>query len=72
MMTQLATPTLESVPRKKRPRRGGSSSETAKKHLASPWASLAAVVLAVLWTLPTFGLFVTSFVDELQSSYARG
>ena len=33
----------------------------AKKRLTSPWASLTAVVLAVLWTAPTFGLLVTSF-----------
>jgi alpha-glucoside transport system permease protein len=33
----------------------------AKKRLTSPWASLAALVLAVLWTLPTFGLLVSSF-----------
>ena len=32
-----------------------------KKKLTSPWASLAAVVLAILWTAPTFGLLVTSF-----------
>jgi alpha-glucoside transport system permease protein len=32
----------------------------AKKRLTSPWASLAAVILAVLWTLPTLGLFITS------------
>ena len=32
-----------------------------KKRLTSPWASLAAVVLAFLWTLPTFGLLVSSF-----------
>jgi len=33
----------------------------ARKKLTSPWASLAAVLLAVLWTTPTFGLLVTSF-----------
>jgi len=33
----------------------------ARKRLTSPWASLAAVVLAFLWTVPTFGLLVTSF-----------
>ncbi|MDX6197475.1 MAG: alpha-glucoside transport system permease protein [Actinomycetota bacterium] len=32
-----------------------------KKRLTSPWASLVAVVLAVVWTAPTFGLLVTSF-----------
>lgn len=33
----------------------------AKKRLTSPAATLLAVVLAVLWTIPTFGLFLTSF-----------
>jgi alpha-glucoside transport system permease protein len=32
-----------------------------KKRLTSPWASLVAVILAVVWTAPTFGLLVTSF-----------
>ena len=36
----------------------------AKKKLTSPWASLAAIVIAVLWTLPTFGLLVSSFRPE--------
>jgi alpha-glucoside transport system permease protein len=36
----------------------------AKKRLTSPWASLAAVVLAVLWTLPTFGLALSSIRPE--------
>ncbi len=33
----------------------------AKKKLSSPWASTIAIVIAVLWTIPTFGLLVTSF-----------
>ncbi len=33
----------------------------AKRKLTSRWATIAALVIAVLWTLPTFGLFVTSF-----------
>ena len=37
---------------------------TAKRALSSPWASLAAIVIAVLWTIPTFGLLVTSFRPE--------
>jgi alpha-glucoside transport system permease protein len=38
-----------------------SRSAVAKKGLTSPWASLAALVIAVLWTIPTFGLFLSSF-----------
>jgi alpha-glucoside transport system permease protein len=37
---------------------------TAHKKLSSPWASLIAVVLAVLWTVPTAGLLITSFRPE--------
>ncbi|HET6534350.1 MAG TPA: carbohydrate ABC transporter permease [Actinoplanes sp.] len=36
----------------------------ARKGLTRPWASLAALILAVLWTLPTFGLLVTSFRSQ--------
>ena len=35
-----------------------------RKRLTSRWASLFALVIAVLWTLPTFGLFLTSFRPE--------
>ena len=37
-----------------------------KKRLTSPWASLAAIVIAILWTIPTFGLLVTSFRRPLD------
>jgi alpha-glucoside transport system permease protein len=37
----------------------------AKKGLTSPWASFFAVVIAILWTLPTFGLFLSSFRPEI-------
>jgi alpha-glucoside transport system permease protein len=40
------------------------ASEVAKKKLSSPWASLAAIIIAVLWTIPTFGLLVSSFRPE--------
>ena len=43
----------------------GRAAENAKKRLTSPWASFFAVVLAVLWTIPTFGLLVTSIRPEL-------
>jgi alpha-glucoside transport system permease protein len=41
-----------------------SAASIARKKLSSPWASLAVIVLAVLWTLPTFGLLVSSFRPE--------
>jgi alpha-glucoside transport system permease protein len=41
-----------------------SVASSAHKALTSPWASLAAVVIAVLWTIPTIGLFITSFRPE--------
>jgi alpha-glucoside transport system permease protein len=37
---------------------------SARRALSSPWASLAAIVIAVLWTIPTLGLFITSFRPE--------
>jgi alpha-glucoside transport system permease protein len=36
----------------------------ARKRLTSRWASLAALIIAVLWTIPTFGLLLTSFRPE--------
>lgn len=33
----------------------------ARQRLTSPWASLVAVIIATLWTLPTIGLLITSF-----------
>jgi alpha-glucoside transport system permease protein len=38
----------------------------AKKALTSPWASMTAVLIAILWTVPTLGLLVTSFRPELD------
>ncbi len=36
----------------------------AKKRLTSPWASFAAAVIAILWTIPTAGLLISSFRPE--------
>lgn len=38
----------------------------AKARLSSPWASLAAAVIAVLWTVPTAGLLISSFRPEAE------
>ncbi|WP_430785928.1 carbohydrate ABC transporter permease [Actinoplanes sp. G11-F43] len=55
------TPTVSKTDGKKL-----SASATAKKKLTSPWASLVAIVIAVIWTIPTFGLLVSSFRPEDQ------
>ncbi|MEX5265402.1 MULTISPECIES: carbohydrate ABC transporter permease [Kocuria] len=48
-------------------RRGlGERAARARTKLSSPWASLAAVLIAVLWTTPTLGLLITSFRPELD------
>ena len=45
-------------------RRGKSRAGDAARAVSSPWASGAAIVIAVLWTIPTIGLLVTSFRDQ--------
>jgi alpha-glucoside transport system permease protein len=37
-----------------------------KKRLTSPWASFFAIVIAIIWTIPTFGLFLSSFRPEID------
>lgn len=39
----------------------GTKARRVKTRLTSPWATAAALVIAVVWTIPTFGLFVSSF-----------
>ena len=41
-----------------------------KEKLTSPWATAAAIIIAVIWTIPTFGLLVSSFrtADEIRST----
>ena len=44
--------------------RVGAAADDAHRKLSSPWASLVAVSIAVLWTIPTLGLFISSFRPE--------
>ena len=44
-----------------------STATQARRTLSRPWASLAALVLAVLWTLPTFGLAITSIRPQREA-----
>ena len=39
----------------------GTVSKRTKKRLTSRGATIAALIIAILWTTPTFGLFITSF-----------
>ncbi|WP_434809925.1 carbohydrate ABC transporter permease [Microbacterium sp. bgisy189] len=59
MATATATLTVDEK-RRNRGNKGGDLAGT-KKRLTSPWATIAALVIAAIWTVPTFGLFLTSF-----------
>ena len=41
-----------------------------RKRLSRPWATIASIVIAVLWTIPTLGLFISSFRprDDINTS----
>nr|WP_274635622.1 carbohydrate ABC transporter permease [Microbacterium bovistercoris] len=49
------------VPARSRVSADGRPLRRTRRRLTSPWATVAAVILAVVWTIPTFGLFVSSF-----------
>ncbi|MGB3258305.1 MAG: carbohydrate ABC transporter permease [Ornithinimicrobium sp.] len=62
-----ATPGGSDTTERKEPRkltRKEQRAVDAKTRLTSPWASGFAIVLAILWSVPTFGLFVSSFRPE--------
>jgi alpha-glucoside transport system permease protein len=40
------------------------AADAAHRKLSSPWASLAALVIATLWTIPTLGLLISSIRPE--------
>jgi len=67
-MTQntVVAPAPEQSAANRRPEKRRSLASAAKKTLTSRIGSFVAVVIAVLWTLPTFGLFVSSFRPERQ------
>ncbi|HST80115.1 MAG TPA: carbohydrate ABC transporter permease [Kineosporiaceae bacterium] len=60
-MTTTTPPTV-SVPQ---PGPVSASARTVRKRLSNPYASIAAIVIAVIWTIPTFGLAVTSLRPQL-------
>ena len=46
-------------------RRMQGTARRTRKTLSKPWASVAAIVIAIIWTIPTFGLFVSSFRPQV-------
>jgi alpha-glucoside transport system permease protein len=61
------TPVMSPVPtQERRLTRAERRAEAAKTKFSSPAASAIAIIIAVLWTVPTFGLLVTSFRPELD------
>jgi alpha-glucoside transport system permease protein len=61
------TPVIAPVAPPERPlTRAERRAVNAKTKLTSPAASIIAIVLAVLWTVPTLGLLITSFRPELD------
>ncbi len=62
-----ATPVEESSPTQQRKlSRLEKRAIAAKGKLSSPWASFTAIIIAILWTIPSVGLLVTSFRPELD------
>jgi alpha-glucoside transport system permease protein len=55
------TPPVAAVPTP-----GSSAAAVAKKKLSSPIASVFTILIAVVWTVPTFGLVLSSFRPELK------
>lgn len=54
----------------RRRRRRSSAAGNAARAVSSPWASAVAILIAVLWTMPTLGLLITSFrtQSDIQST----
>jgi alpha-glucoside transport system permease protein len=69
-MTAISTPVPAVDPRSKREvaRQTSRSEKDAQKRLTSRGATLVAALIAVVWTIPTFGLFVTSFRPGADSN----
>ncbi len=45
-------------------KKGKSAAGNAARAVTSPWASVFAIIMALAWTTPTVGLFVTSFRNQ--------
>jgi alpha-glucoside transport system permease protein len=55
------------IPIPEPPAKQDSASTSVRRSLSSPWASALVVALTILWTIPTFGLLVTSLRPTEQA-----
>jgi alpha-glucoside transport system permease protein len=68
MSTVDTVPTLGAKARRADARKTRKTESEAHKRLTSRGATIAAAIIAVIWTIPTFGLFVTSFRPGADSN----
>ena len=62
--------TTDATPTRRRSQGGGRPARR-EDRLTSPWASWPAIILAILWTIPTLGLFISSFRPEADVKTQR-
>ena len=61
-------PTIDARSARQVARQTRKNESDAQKRLTSKGATVAAIVIAVFWSIPTFGLLVTSFRPGADSS----
>ncbi|PIF04547.1 MAG: sugar ABC transporter permease [Propionibacterium sp.] len=69
-MTTAVQSITASAPKRRKLSRAEKRAIEVKGKVSSPWASALALILAIIWTIPTVGLFVTSFrpAAEIRTS----
>ena len=61
MSAEMVVPQLDQRTARQLARDTAKSEKNAQKRLTSRGATIAAIIIGIVWTIPTFGLFVTSF-----------
>jgi alpha-glucoside transport system permease protein len=66
-MTTTTPPVLE-PPIAPQPLKGAAASKAVRRTFSSPIASIVVALLAIIWTIPTFGLFISSFRSKQDAA----